>query len=149
MSIVVPNPTGMWIFSPPTRNNYKRNDVAVMDGSCALSPTADRAHSQDRLIDVYKLQKSGYEGRATVPMLWDSVQKEVINNESSDIIEILNSDFDRYALNPQLDLAPPHLRSEISKWNDIIYPNVNNGVYRYILFFSFFSVANLIVIQMF
>ena len=138
MSVVVPSPTGMWIFSPPTRN-YKSNDV----GSCALSPTADRAHSQDRLIDVYKLQNSGYEGRATVPMLWDSVQKEVINNESSDIIEILNSDFNRYALNPQLDLAPPHLRSEISKWNDIIYPNVNNGVYRYILFFSLFSVPNL------
>jgi putative glutathione S-transferase len=114
----------MWVFDPCPK------DEDAGDSSHALSPTLDRAHSQRRLIDVYKLRNGGYDGRATVPMLWDSARREVVSNESADIIEILNASFDRFALNPRLDLAPLHLRSEIEKWNSIIYANVNNGVYR-------------------
>lgn len=84
-------------------------------------------------MDVYKSQKDGYQGRATVPMLWDSMQKKVVNNESADIIECLNSDFNHLARNPGLDLAPSHLKVEIEKWNQTIYPNINNGVYRSLL----------------
>lgn len=95
-----------------------------------LSPTADRASGQKKLMDVYRSQEGGYNGRSTVPMLWDSLQKKVVNNESADIIEILNSDFNEFAKNPDLDLSPPHLKADIDKWNEIIYSNINNGVYR-------------------
>lgn len=63
-------------------------------------------------------------------MLWDQDQREVVNNESADIIEILNSDFNDVAGNPGLDLAPAELKEDIDRWNGIIYSNVNNGVYR-------------------
>lgn len=85
---------------------------------------------QKRVRDVYNSQPGGYNGRATVPMLWDSSQKRVVNNESADIIEILNSDFNEFAGKPALDLAPAELREEMAKWNELIYRDINNGVYR-------------------
>jgi putative glutathione S-transferase len=100
-----------------------------------LTPTADRATGKRRLVDVYQSQVGSYNGRSTVPMLWDSMENRVVNNESADIIEILNADFNHLARNPGLDLAPPHLKADIDRWNQIIYSNVNNGVYRYLLVF--------------
>lgn len=125
LSVTVPSDTGLWEFRPRQGTPMEPH---------GLLPTVDRAHQQLQLKDVYKLRKGGYDGRATVPMLWDSVQQEVVNNESADIIEILNSDFNLFAHNSQLDLAPSHLLGEIEKWNSLIYPNINNGVYRYGVF---------------
>lgn len=76
------------------------------------------------------MKRGGYNGRSTVPMLWDAENKEVICNESSDIIEIFNSSLNGLAENPDLNLSPPLLKRKIEEWNSIIYPNVNNGVYR-------------------
>ncbi|MCO5566331.1 hypothetical protein L7F22_020008 [Adiantum nelumboides] len=121
LSIAVPNETGLWEFRPPQGIPGDQN---------ILRPTIDRAHKKSRLMDVYKLRKGGYDGRATVPLLWDSLHQEVVNNESADIIEILNMDFNIFACNPQLDLAPTHLQNDIEKWNNLVYPNINNGVYR-------------------
>lgn len=122
LSVTVPSSTGSWEFRPETRE--------LMDPEAVLLPTIDKANGCQRLMDVYKLRKGGYDGRATVPMLWDSIQKEIVSNESADIIEILNSDFNNLARNPQVDLAPQHLRMEIDQWNMMIYPKINNGVYR-------------------
>lgn len=121
LSVTVPGNTGLWEFRP---------HQGIPKEKETLLPTIDRAHRCSRLMEVYKLRKGGYDGRATVPMLWDSVEQEVVNNESADIIEMLNSDFNHLALKPQLDLAPPHLLNEIEKWNGMIYPKINNGVYR-------------------
>lgn len=63
-------------------------------------------------------------------MLWDVERKEVVCNESYDIIELLNSGLNGLAQNPDLDLSPPELQKQIDEWNQIIYPNINNGVYR-------------------
>eukprot|EP00850_Spirogloea_muscicola_P018763 SM000175S03310 [mRNA] locus=s175:295235:296218:+ [translate_table: standard] len=63
-------------------------------------------------------------------MLWDTRTREVVNNESADIIEILNSAFDDFAPDDAPDLAPPDLRPSMDSWNDLIYHNLNNGVYR-------------------
>lgn len=65
-----------------------------------------------------------------MPMLWDVERKEVVCNESYDIIEFFNSGLNGLARNPGLDLSPPALKGKIEEWNNIIYPNVNNGVYR-------------------
>ncbi len=80
--------------------------------------------------ELYKLAQPGYQGRSTVPILWDDETKNIINNESAEIIEILNSQFNEFATNPTLDLYPEALREQIDNWNKKIYPAVNNGVYR-------------------
>jgi glutathionyl-hydroquinone reductase len=63
-------------------------------------------------------------------MLWDTHTYSIVNNESAEIIEILNSEFNEYAQHPELDLAPIALQDAIATWNDTIYHTVNNGVYR-------------------
>lgn len=80
------------------------------------------------LIDVYNRCQAGYSGRATVPVLCDRTTKTIINNESAEIIELLNSEFADLATGP--DLYPEALRSQIDALNEKIYATVNNGVYR-------------------
>src|SRR5262249_45581926 len=70
-----------------------------------------------------------YTGRATVPVLWDRKTRTIVNNESSEIIRMLNSAFDAYG-DATLDLYPAALRGEIDAINAIVYDAVNNGVYR-------------------
>ena len=99
-------------------------------GPGALSPGLDKANGCRTLKEVYRLRKGGYDGRATVPMLWDKDSKDVVCNESYDIIELFNSGLNGLARNPELDLSPPELKGKIEEWYQVIYPNVNNGVYR-------------------
>ncbi|WP_121967833.1 glutathione S-transferase C-terminal domain-containing protein [Leptolyngbya sp. BC1307] len=80
------------------------------------------------LPDFYSHCHPGYKGRATVPVLWDSQTQTIVNNESAEIIELLNSEFDHLATGP--DLYPEALRPQIDQLNDRIYATVNNGVYR-------------------
>lgn len=68
-------------------------------------------------------------GKVTVPVLWDSKTGRIVNNESSEIIRIFNTAFDGLTGN-RLDLYPEPLRPEIDRWNELIYPTLNNGVYR-------------------
>jgi glutathionyl-hydroquinone reductase len=82
------------------------------------------------LAELYRYSKTGYTGRSTVPMLWDTQTYSIVNNESAEIIEILNSEFNEYATHPELDLAPVDLQDSIEQWNEVIYNTVNNGVYR-------------------
>lgn len=82
------------------------------------------------LAELYQLAEPGYSGRCTVPVLWDSKTKAIVNNESSEIIVMLNSQFNEFAKNPTLDLYPEELREKIDGWNEKIYHSVNNGVYR-------------------
>jgi Predicted glutathione S-transferase len=70
-----------------------------------------------------------YTGRATVPVLWDKKRKTIVNNESSDIVRMLNSGFGALA-SSDIDLYPAALSVEIDQLNDEIYPKLNNGVYR-------------------
>jgi len=81
------------------------------------------------LYRIYQEHDADYTGKATVPVLWDKQQRRIVNNESSEIIRILNSAFDEITGN-RLDLYPETLRPEIDRWNDRIYPGLNNGVYR-------------------
>ena len=70
-----------------------------------------------------------FTGKVTVPTLWDKKQRRIVNNESSEIIRMMNSAFDRLTGN-RLDFYPESLRPEIDRWNALIYPTLNNGVYR-------------------
>src|SRR5207248_3247 len=71
----------------------------------------------------------GYTGKVTVPTLWDRKRGRIVNNESSEIIRMLNSAF-RGSAGDDADFYPEPLRAEIDALNAVIYPNVNNGVYR-------------------
>lgn len=119
-SIASPGLDGSWVF----------NDFPSRDTNDKLTPTRDKVNGAKTVREVYKMRKGGYDGRCTVPMLWDVEKKEVVCNESYDIIELFNSGFNGLANNPGLDLAPVELKGHIEEWNRIIYPNINNGVYR-------------------
>ena len=82
------------------------------------------------LYQVYLKAKPGYTGRVTVPVLWDEQKQRIVNNESSEIIRMLNRDFDALARRKLADLYPEKLRREIDWLNERIYRTVNNGVYR-------------------
>jgi glutathionyl-hydroquinone reductase len=82
------------------------------------------------LPELYRSSKPGYKGRSTVPVLWDSMTKTIVNNESSEIIVMLNDRFNEFATNPDLNLYPADLQEQIDRWNEKIYHTVNNGVYR-------------------
>jgi putative glutathione S-transferase len=71
-----------------------------------------------------------YTGRFTVPILFDKKTKMIVNNESSEIIRMFNTEFNEFAGNPSLDLYPVSLQNRIDELNDIIYNGINNGVYK-------------------
>jgi glutathionyl-hydroquinone reductase len=106
VSIVFPSPeAGGWVFEQP-------------EEGCKT------------VRELYELAQPGYTGRCTVPVLWDTQQQKIVNNESAEIIVILNSAFNAFSTQPEYDLYPVDLRQEIDLWNDKIYETVNNGVYR-------------------
>ena len=80
--------------------------------------------------ELYQLGKPGYTGRCSVPALWDCETQSIVNNESSEIIVMLNEHFNAWAKYPERDLHPEALREEGDRLNDLIYRTVNNGVYR-------------------
>ncbi|MEM9536170.1 MAG: glutathione S-transferase family protein [Cyanobacteria bacterium P01_E01_bin.45] len=104
--------------------------IATADASEGGWVLPERDEGCRRLADLYQLAAPGYAGRCTVPVLWDSQTKAIVNNESSEIIEILNSDLNDWAQHSDVDLYPQELREECDRWNAKIYSAVNNGVYR-------------------
>ena len=102
-----------------------------------LSPSSDQGiwvFDQEEkgcrtLPELYELAKPGYNGRSTVPVLWDEETQAIVNNESAEIIVMLNSAFHEFA-HSTLDLYPEDLKETVDQWNEEIYQTVNNGVYR-------------------
>jgi putative glutathione S-transferase len=89
------------------------------------------------LRDFYEKASEGLEPKAvrwTVPVLFDTETKRIVNNESSEIIRFVNSEFDDFVAperrRPHVDLYPEKFRSEIDAMNDSIYESINNGVYK-------------------
>lgn len=102
------------------------------DGERDYGDTSDKLYDGKLLRERYdaSVQSGRYTGRVTVPVLWDCEQETIVNNESAEIIRMLNSEFNEFARNPELDFYPQPLRAEIDELNDWIYSSVNNGVYR-------------------
>jgi putative glutathione S-transferase len=92
--------------------------------------TGDRLHGWSYLAQAYVASEPGYDRHVSVPVLWDTRTERIVNNESADIIVMLNGAFDAFAAHPELDLYPPELRTEIDELNRVVYETVNNGVYR-------------------
>jgi putative glutathione S-transferase len=91
--------------------------------------TLDTVNGKSKLSDIYLLADPHYTGRVTVPVLWDKKRRTIVNNESSEIIRMLNSAFDAFT-DARADYYPAELRPEIDRINALVYPDINNGVYR-------------------
>lgn len=91
--------------------------------------SSDSVNGFGFLSEAYAASDPDYEGRVTVPVLWDREMGRIVNNESSEIIQMLNSSFDAWG-DASVDLYPSALKSEIDEINALVYEHVNNGVYR-------------------
>lgn len=91
--------------------------------------TPDPVHGYEKLHQLYAHAAPGFDGVVTVPVLYDKARETIVNNESSEIIRMLNSAFDAFG-RADLDLYPEALRTDIDAVSDLVYDNINNGVYR-------------------
>jgi putative glutathione S-transferase len=108
-------------------------DPVMLEGGWRFSeaPAAipDFVNGKEWLREIYLMTDPHITGRVTVPVLWDKERKTIVNNESSEIIRMLNSAFEVFT-NAHEDYYPERLRAEIDRINAFVYKNVNNGVYR-------------------
>jgi putative glutathione S-transferase len=112
---------------------YRRDEKGWKFDPSYPGATADHVHGFAHVRDVYLKCVPEYSGRFTVPVLYDKVQKTIVNNESSEIIRMLNSEFNAFCKTPEqaaIDLYPEALRAQVDSLNEWIYPTINNGVYR-------------------
>jgi putative glutathione S-transferase len=77
--------------------------------------------------EIYLKANLDYSGRFTVPVLFDKKLSTIVNNESSEIIRMLNSEFDQWSSAPGLTFYPENLRKEIDEINDWVYNDICNG----------------------
>lgn len=91
--------------------------------------TPDEVNGATYLHELYTRADPQVSGRATVPVLWDKKRGTIVNNESADILRMMNSGFGALA-DESVDLYPVNLRNDIEALNERIYPKLNNGVYR-------------------
>ena len=89
----------------------------------------DPVHGAQFMHQIYTAAQPRYSGRVTIPVLWDRERHTIVNNESAEIIRMLNSAFDGCGAQPG-DYYPSALRAEIDAVNQRVYETVNNGVYR-------------------
>jgi putative glutathione S-transferase len=81
------------------------------------------------LSEAYTATDPSFQGRVTVPVLWDTVTKRIVSNSDDDIMRMLNSAFDRFTAGT-MDLYPEDLRGEIDALNAFLFEHVNDGVYQ-------------------
>jgi len=91
--------------------------------------SGDSLHNKRYVHEIYQLSDKDISTKATVPILWDKKTRTIVNNESAEIIRIMNDAFNDITKNKD-DYYPEKFRDQIDFINDTIYENINNGVYR-------------------
>lgn len=91
--------------------------------------SGDELFGSDYMYQIYTRNNPEYSGRVTVPVLWDKQQNCIVSNESSEIIRMFNTAFNKITGNHD-DYYPEAKRSEIDEVNEFVYHNINNGVYK-------------------
>lgn len=90
---------------------------------------SDPLYDLDFLYELYLKADAVYEGRVTVPVLWDKQTQTIVSNESSEIIRMFNTAFNALT-GDATDYYPESLRETIDTVNERVYNTINNGVYR-------------------
>ncbi|THH06022.1 hypothetical protein EW145_g4367 [Phellinidium pouzarii] len=92
----------------------------------------DTLYHASHLKELYHKVDPNFDGKFTVPVLWDKKLQTIVNNESSEIIRILNTAFNEF-ISPAkatTNLYPEQYRTEIDQLNEWVYDGLNNGVYK-------------------
>lgn len=95
----------------------------------AGTETEDKINGFTNLHQIYTKADPTCTTKVTVPILWDKEQQTIVNNESAELMRILNTAFNAYAKS-DYDAYPKEHQEEIDEINEYVYPNINNGVYR-------------------
>lgn len=109
-----------------------KEELATLPKNDDSLGTADHLYDLGRIRELYYKAEPEYLGRFTVPVLWDKKNETIVNNESSEILRMLNTEFDelvdsKYA---DVDLYPKDLQGKIDDINGWVYDTINNGVYK-------------------
>ncbi|MEC7277385.1 MAG: glutathione S-transferase family protein [Bdellovibrionota bacterium] len=91
--------------------------------------TGDQVLKKDKLYEVYLHHNPKITTKVTVPILFDKKTQRIVNNESSEILRIFNSSFEKIS-SSDINLYPKEYQSSIDEFNEMIYEPVNNGVYK-------------------
>lgn len=99
------------------------------DRGWAFTDDPDPLHGWRFLAEAYAETDPSWVGRVTVPVLWDREAGRIVSNESEDIVRIFDASFGDLARDTPA-LRPADLADEIDRVNGVVYPCINNGVYR-------------------
>ena len=92
--------------------------------------STDPVNGFNFLSEAYAATDPNFDGRVTVPVLWDKETKKIVNNCEDDICRMFNDAFNAVAQNKDVDLFPKGIAQEQEKLSDFLYDHVNNGVYK-------------------
>jgi len=120
-----------WVFGNPNGDSSLVNAA----GKGGPFPAAYSNNEPNPFFDAKSIREvyeaaDDTDGKYTVPLLWDKKQNKIVSNESADIIRMLNKEFNAFAANPDLELAPSAFEDAMKEVDDWIYPTINNGVYQ-------------------
>jgi putative glutathione S-transferase len=121
-----------WMFVDKTNSGRFLTNSAGLGGpfpSSYPSNEVDPIFNARSVREVYE-KVGDKDGKYTVPILFDKKLQTIVSNESSEIIQMLNSQFNEYASSPDVELEPEDLIEAMASVDGWIYPSINNGVYR-------------------
>ncbi len=120
-----------WVFTDKTSGKVVKNTAGLGGPFPASYPQNDEdpIYNAKSVREIYE-KVNDKDGKYTVPILFDKKSQTIVSNESSEIIQMLNSQFDEFATSPDIELEPEDLRDAMKSVDSWIYPNINNGVYR-------------------
>ncbi len=110
-----------WAFRDPDKK---------WDNTEVIPPSTDPVNGFHYLSEAYEATDPNFDGRVTVPVLWDKEAKVIVNNCEDDICPMFNNAFNVFAKNQEVDFFPKGITDEHAKLANFIYDNVNNGVYK-------------------
>ena len=113
-----------WAFRDPDLSSEQSANLAASFAS------TDPINGFHFLAEAYELTDPNFDGRVTVPVLWDKETRRIVNNCEDDICRMFNDVFRGLAKNQKVDLFPEDTVSEQEKLGDFVYDKLNNGVYK-------------------
>eukprot|EP00471_Norrisiella_sphaerica_P000192 CAMPEP_0184484220 /NCGR_PEP_ID=MMETSP0113_2-20130426/5924_1 /TAXON_ID=91329 /ORGANISM="Norrisiella sphaerica, Strain BC52" /LENGTH=414 /DNA_ID=CAMNT_0026865097 /DNA_START=118 /DNA_END=1362 /DNA_ORIENTATION=+ len=121
-----------WVFVDPEKKDLHFTNTAGYGKYGQIEKcTKDTLFGKKSIRDIYETDKERETHTYSVPIFMDKKEKKIVCNESSIIIEFLNSAFDDLpGVRKDLNLSPPDLKDKMAEVDSWVYPGINNGVYK-------------------